>query len=102
MSDTIFEKQGSTLTVRFKGRLDFASSPVLEKELQEHMEGIQKIIMDFTDVEYISSSGLRVLLAAEQMLEERGGSMKVIHVNDYIIEIFEMVGFMAVVTVERD
>ena len=102
MSDTIFEKQGSTLIVKPKGRMDLNASEQLEIELQEHMDGVHEIIMDFSDIEYISSGGLRVLLAVEQLLENRGGYMKVIHVNDYVIEVFEMVGFMAVVKVEQD
>ena len=102
MSDTSFEKQGSTLTVKPKGKLDLTSSPVLEKELQAHMDGVQEIIMDFTDVEYISSGGLRVLLSVEQQLEKDNGNMKVIHANDYILEVFELVGFMDVVTVIKD
>ena len=102
MADTSFEKQGSTLTVKPKGKLDLISSPVLEKEMQEHMDGVQEIIMDFTDVEYISSGGLRVLLSVEQQLEKNGGGMKVIHANDYIIEVFELVGFTEIVKVEKD
>ena len=102
MSDTIFEKQGSTLIVKPRGRLDLVSSPTLEKDLKEHMDGVQEIIMDFTDVEYLSSGGLRVLLSAEQQLEKNGGNMTVIHANDYILEVFELVGFMDVVTVIRD
>ena len=102
MSDATFEKQGSTLTAKPKGRLDLVTSPVLEKELRAQMDGVQEIIMDFTDVEYISSGGLRVLLAMEQQLEKNGGSMKVIHANENILDVFELVGFMEVVTVIRD
>ena len=102
MSDTIFEKQGSTLIVKPRGRLDLVSSPTLEKDLKEHMDGVQEIIMDFTDVEYLSSGGLRVLLSTEQQLENNGGNMTVIHANDYILEVFELVGFMDVIKVIKD
>ena len=102
MSDTIFEKQGSTLTVKPKGRLDLISSPELEKELKEHLDGVQELVMDFSAVEYISSGGLRVMLAVEQELEKKDGSMTVIHANDYILEVFELVGFMDVITVIKD
>ena len=102
MSDTIFEKQGSTLIVKPRGRLDLVSSPTLEKDLKEHMDGVQEIIMDFTDVEYLSSGGLRVLLTTEQQLEKNGGNMTVIHANDYILEVFELVGFMDVIKVIKD
>ncbi len=102
MSATVFEKQGNKLTVKPKGRLDTATSPVLEKELKKHLDGVQAIVMDFSNVEYISSGGLRVLLATEQLMETRSGSMKLIHVNQHILEIFELVGFMEVITVEAD
>lgn len=102
MSNTIFEKQGSILTVKPEGRLDTATSPVLESELRGYLDGVQEIIMDFEKVGYISSGGLRVLLATEQLLEDRGGSMKLIHVNEHILDIFELVGFMEMVKVESD
>lgn len=102
MSDTIFEKQGSTLIVKPRGRLDLVSSPTLEKDLKEHMDGVQEITMDFSDVEYLSSGGLRVLLTTEQQLEKNGGNMTVIHANDYILEVFELVGFMDVIKVIKD
>ncbi|MBQ6374074.1 MAG: STAS domain-containing protein [Clostridia bacterium] len=102
MSATVYEKNGSTLTVKPEGRLDTATSPVLERELQERLDGVQEIIMDFEKVEYISSGGLRVLLTVEQTMEARDGSLRLIHVNENIIEIFDLVGFMDVVTVERD
>ena len=50
MSDTVYLKEGNTLTVRPQGRLDTATSPVLEKELQPHLDGVQQIVMDFSDV----------------------------------------------------
>ncbi len=102
MSSTAFEKKGAVLIARPKGRLDTATSPVLESELRQTLDGVQEVIMDFTDVEYISSGGLRVLLATDQTMENRGGSMKLIHVNEHILDIFELVGFMDVVKVERD
>ena len=102
MHGTIIEKQGTTLTVSPQGQLDAYSSPVLEKELQPYLDQAEEIIMDFTNVEYISSNGLRVLLAAEQKLEERNGKVKLIHVNEQIVDVLRMVGFMDIVDVERD
>ena len=101
MSTTIFEKQGSNLTVRPKGRLDTVTSPVLEQELQQYLDGVQYVTMDFTEVEYITSGGLRVLLATDQILEDRGGNLRVIHVNEHILEVFQLVGFMEIVDVEE-
>ena len=102
MSQTVYEKSGSVLNVRPEGRLDTATSPVLDREVHERLDGVKHIVMDFADVEYISSGGLRVLLAIEQAMEERGGSLRLTHVNANIIEIFELVGFMDVVTVDQE
>lgn len=102
MSDTIFEKQGDVLTVKPKGRLDSLSSPVLEKELQKYLDNVQEVILDFSEVEYISSAGMRVVLQAEQIMEDCSGSLRLIHVNEHIVEIFELVGFMDIIDVETD
>ncbi len=102
MSTTIYEKQGNRLTVKPEGRLDTVTSPELEKELQQYLDGVQEITMDFEKVEYISSGGLRLLLATQQQMEDRGGSMRLIHVNALVLDIFDLVGFMDVVTVELE
>ena len=101
MSTTIFEKQGNVLIVKPQGHLDAVTSPTLEKELMQYLDDVQEITFDFTNVEYISSGGLRVLLATEQQMEANGGSMRLIHVNEHIMEIFELVGFMDIVKVEE-
>ena len=68
--------------------------------MQPEMQGMKDIIMDLEKVDYISSGGLRVLLAVEQEMEETDGSMKVIHVNPHIMEIFEITGFLDLLTIE--
>lgn len=93
-------KDGTTLTVKPDGRLDTATSQELERLMQPEMEGMKDIIIDMEKVDYISSGGLRVLLAAEQYMEDRDGSMKVIHVNPLIMEVFRMAGFLDLLTVE--
>ena len=95
-----FIKNGTTLTVKPEGRLDTATSPELEKRMAPEMEGMTEIIIDLERVEYISSGGLRVLLAAEQEMEDRDGQMKVIHVNEHIMEILDITGFLDIITVE--
>ena len=101
MSATIFEKQGTTLTVKPEGRLDSATSPILEEELKQHLDGVENMTMDFANLEYISSAGLRVLLESEKILEERGGGLRLIHVNARILEVLQLVGFIEIVTVEE-
>ena len=95
-----FEKNGTTLTVKPEGRLDSANSPDFEQRLEQEMDGITQLIIDLEMVEYVSSGGLRVLLGAQQEMEDRGGAMKVIHVNSHIMQIFDMVGFLDIITVE--
>ena len=102
MPNTIFEKQGTTLTVRPESQLDSITAPVLEGQLRPYMDDVREVSMDFTKVEYISSGGIRVLLATEQQLERRGGGLTLIHVNDTIQEILKMLGFLDLVTVVQD
>lgn len=102
MGKTVFERQRDQLIVKPQGRLDTGTSPILEQELRQNLEGIARVTMDFAGVDYISSSGLRVLLALDQRLRERGGRLKLVHVNEHILEIFELVGFMEMVDVEQD
>ena len=85
--------------VAVEGRLDTITSPDLEKEINESIEGVKELTIDFDKVEYISSSGLRVLLA-EQKVMNKQGSMKLINVNDTIMEIFEVTGFTDILTIE--
>lgn len=95
-----FKKDGTTLTVTPEGRLDTATSPELEKRMTPEIEGMTEIIIDLANVEYVSSGGLRVLLAVEQELEERGGKLTVIHVNPHIMEILDITGFLDIINVE--
>ena len=100
MTNTIFDLNGATLTVKPVGELDSMSAPAFEAELNRHLPGANRLIVDFEQVTYISSAGLRVLLAVEQTLEDRNAEMKLIHVNEHIMEILELVGFLDVITVE--
>ena len=102
MIETTYTKQDSILTIRPSGRLDSLSSPELERDLARHLDGVQDIIMDLASVEYVSSGGIRMMLAIEQTLEDRGGKLQVCHVNEYILEVFDLVGFMDVVEVLQD
>ena len=90
---------GETLTVSLEGRLDTTTAPQLEESLEERMVGIKELILDFANLEYISSAGLRVLLSAQKNMAKQG-SMKLIHVSDVIMEIFEVTGFVDILTIE--
>ena len=90
---------GSTLNVALEGRLDTTTAPQLEAELKESMDGITELNLDFEKLEYLSSAGLRVLLAAQKVMNKQG-KMVVRHVNETIHEVFEVTGFIDILTIE--
>ena len=87
------------LAVEVKGRLDTTTAPELEAALKESMEGIEELTLNFAELEYISSAGLRVLLSAHKMIMKKGG-MKVTHANEMVMEVFEVTGFSDILTIE--
>ncbi len=87
------------LTVYLEGRLDTTTAPQLEESMKESINGVTELVMDFEKLEYISSAGLRVLLSCQKIMSKQG-SMKVIHVSDLIKEIFEVTGFIDILTIE--
>ena len=82
-----------------QGRLDTVTAPELEQSLKDSLDGITELELDFQNLEYISSAGLRVLLSAQKIMN-RQGIMKVIHVNETVMEIFEVTGFTDILTIE--
>ena len=98
---TTFEQSGSILTVKPEGRIDTKTSPILESDIQKYIDSTDNIILDFTNVEYISSGGMRVLLALHKKLKKKGGTLKVINVKDSIYDIFKLVGFHSMVEVSQ-
>lgn len=97
---TISKKQNGTgLEIALGGRLDTMTAPELEAELNQSLGDTEDLTFDFTELEYISSAGLRVLLSAQKRMNKNGG-MKVIHVNETIMEIFEVTGFTDILTIE--
>jgi anti-sigma B factor antagonist len=90
---------GTELTVTITGRLDTTTAPQLEAELKQSINGIEKLVLDFANLEYLSSAGLRVLLQAQKTMNKQG-EMIIKNVNDTINEIFEVTGFIDILTVE--
>ena len=82
-----------------EGRLDTNTSIELEDSIKESVEGLNELTLDIENLEYISSAGLRVLLSAQKIMSKQG-EMKVIHVNETIMEIFEVTGFSEILTIE--
>lgn len=89
----------TTLTLALEGRLDTTTAPEMEAAIDESLTGIQYLILDLTALEYISSAGLRVLLKAQKLMNSREG-MKLVGVNETILEVLEITGFIDILTVE--
>ena len=87
------------LTVSLTGRLDTTTAPELEKELKASLDGVTTLVIDMTALDYISSAGLRVLLSAQKTMNKQG-EMKVVHVGETIMEIFEVTGFSDILSIE--
>ena len=93
------KQEGKDLTVALTGRLDTVTAPELESELAAALEDAENLVMDMKDLEYISSAGLRVLLTAQKTMNQKG-TMKLINVNETVMEIFEVTGFVDILTIE--
>ena len=97
---TIEKNLNSTeLTITIVGRLDTTTAPELEIALKESFEGVENLVLDFALLEYLSSAGLRVLLAAQKVMNKQG-EMIIKNVNETINEIFEVTGFIDILTIE--
>ena len=91
--------ENKTAVIALEGRLDTVTAPELEKELTQMLPDLTGLTLDFEKLDYISSAGLRVLLAAQKTMAGHG-EMKITHVNEIIMEIFEVTGFSDILTIE--
>ena len=90
---------GTELTIVLTGRLDTTTAPQLEAEMKTSLAGVEHLIFDFEALDYLSSAGLRVLLAAQKQMNKQG-DMVVRNVNETIAEIFDVTGFADILTIE--
>lgn len=90
---------GGILTIALEGRLDTTTAPELEQEIKSSLDGVTDLLMDFAELTYISSAGLRVLLSAQKKMSKQG-SMKVIHANEMVKEVFDVTGFSDILDIE--
>lgn len=90
--------QGNVCNIEVVGRLDTTTAPQLEAEFKNSLNNVTELVLDFSKLEYISSAGLRVLLAAQKVMNAQG-SMKVTNVNSEIMEVFEITGFTDILTI---
>ena len=86
-------------TLIVSGRLDTQTAPELENELDAVFTGLKELTFDMTNLEYVSSAGLRVILKAQKAMNQQG-SMKITGVNDSIMEVFDITGFLDILTIE--
>ena len=87
------------LTVKIEGRLDTTTAPQLEAELKDALGGVDSLIIDFKELEYISSAGLRVLLATQKIMNKQG-RMVIRGADEAVMEVFEVTGFVDILTIE--
>lgn len=99
MLNIVKSEDAGKLNVALEGRLDTTTAPQLEQELKGALDGVTELTMDFEKLEYISSAGLRVLLATQKVMNQQG-KMTITHVSDVIHEIFEVTGFVDILSIE--
>lgn len=92
-------ENGSNLEIKVEGRLDTTTAPQLETELNGLDSGVTNLVFDLEALEYISSAGLRVLLCAQKIMNKQG-KMTIRNVNEGIMEVFEITGFVDILTIE--
>ena len=90
---------GSAASIKMIGRLDTTTAPQLEAVIDDCIAGIEEFVLDCSELEYVSSAGLRVILKTQKQMNMQG-NMKLIHVNDSIMEVFDITGFSDILTIE--
>ena len=93
------EKTNNIVTLKVDGRLDTTTAPVLEKMINDECETAEGLILDFECLSYISSAGLRVLLASQKKMNKQG-FMKLINVCQAVMDVLEMTGFADILVIE--
>ena len=91
---------GSTLVLALEGRLDTTTALQLENELKVSLYDTKALTLDMEKLEYLSSAGLRVLLAAQKQMQKQKAEMVVVNVNEIIMEVFEITGFVDIITIK--
>ena len=98
--DIVKELKGEELNVKLVGRLDTTTAPALEGEIASDLANAKVLNFDFADLDYVSSAGLRVLLACQKQMNKQG-SMTIKNVKDEIYEVFSMTGFLDILNVQK-
>ena len=93
------QQNGTNLEIALTGRLDTVTAPNLEKELNASLGAVDTLTLNFAELAYISSAGLRVLLSAHKTMSKKGG-MKIANANEIVKEVFDVTGFADILTIE--
>lgn len=88
------------LTVALEGRLDTLTAPELDESLSDSLEGVKELVFDLTGLEYLSSAGLRVVLATFKKISAAEGKMTVCNANEMVSKVFELTGFSNILAIE--
>lgn len=94
------QQNGSALTLILAGRLDTLSAPQFETELKQNLNGVETLTLDLAGIDYVSSAGLRVLLTARKLMDKQG-RLSVVNVSPGVMEVFEMTGFVDVLSLKK-
>ena len=89
----------ASASLKIVGRLDTSTAPELEAAIDGCVAGIKELVLDCGALEYVSSAGLRVILKAQKLMNAQG-NMKLTHVNETIMEVFDITGFADILTIE--
>ncbi len=92
-------REDTKLTVSVEGRLDTMTAPQLEQELEQCLDGVKTLVFDFGALKYLSSAGLRVILGAQKTMNKQG-KMTVRNANQDVMDVFELTGFVDILTIE--
>jgi len=93
------EQNGNELTLKIVGRLETASAPLLDAEIRSLAADVTALVLDFGELEYVSSAGLRVILTAQKTMNARKAQMKLVGVNPTVRRVFDITGFSPVLTI---
>jgi len=93
------QQEGSNLTVFVEGRLDTTTAPQLEEMLKTSLDGVAQLALDFSELAYVSSAGLRVILSTQKLMSKKG-KLVVKNVQETVRDVFEVTGFTGILTIE--
>ena len=94
------QRDGTTLTAIPEGRIDTLTAPEFQKQMEAELGDVMNLIIDFCKVNYVSSAGLRALLALAQTMEDRNGTIKAVNVSDFLRKAFALTGFLEILNVD--